>query len=58
MSDKKYPKQLFTQEDINGLNMWQAGGGAHLFVCYSAFVNIIGILSYIVAIYTLFVARV
>ena len=40
--------------------MWQAGGGggAHLFICYSAFVNIIGILSYLLAIYTLFVARV
>ena len=40
--------------------MWQAGGGggAHFFVCYSAFVNIIGILAYLLAIYTLFVARV
>ena len=33
--------------------MWQAGGQVHLFVCYSILVNLIGILSYLLTIYTL-----
>lgn len=52
----KHNVGFILQEDINGLNMWQAGGQVHLFVCYSILVNLIGILSYLLTIYTLFFA--
>ena len=45
---------LTLQEDINGLNMWQAGGQVHLFVSFSILINVIGILSYLLTVYTLF----
>ena len=46
------------QEDINGLNMWQAGGLVQLFLLYSIFINAIGILSFLLTIYTLFFAHI